>query len=58
MSNDLSPILLIIALIVAGFVIMAPYLIAKNRKHAYANIIAILCVAAPLGGITWRFEWP
>ena len=53
MSNDLSPILLIIALIVAGFVIMAPYLIAKNRKHAYANIIAVLCVAAPLGGITW-----
>jgi hypothetical protein len=53
MSNDLSPILLIIALIVAGFVIMAPYLIAKNRNHAYANIIAVLCVAAPLGGITW-----
>ena len=53
MSNDFSPILIIIALIFAGLVIMAPYLIAKNRNHAYANIIAVLCVAAPLGGITW-----
>lgn len=53
MNNDFSPILIIIAFIIICLVIIAPYLIAKKRNHAYSNIIAVLCIATPLGGITW-----
>ncbi len=55
-------VFLILAAVIIG-VALIPFLIAKKRNHAYQWIILVLCLAAPLGGISWAIAiiwalWP
>ena len=52
-SDTLFVILAILGLMASIFIIMIPYLIAKKRNHAYANIILVLSVLIFIGIIPW-----